>query len=1385
MTNCKNFSPKQQLLYAKYQALTRFAKVVMQLSAIISEPTTVSSLLRCLYRCSIDTGVNRQNFSREIHKSIELLISTELLNSKHECNTSMVEIICREAVHENFFKALSAAVKQEFIDTITNEPIKSSSPDSISRELRIDLYNSDIDSFHKHLIGYYQKNPSEEHPIAAICNNPFSDTWFATLPDHVQLLALNEILKDAINQLKPIHDVLAYLKTPSPTGAPAPISRHSSFSYLYISALLFQGESDDASKFLADIAEHGQAFGLDGWIKFIQGDINGARTSFETDIAALKTANNNQQAYFTGFEGVIYCFAHLHDAKEFRLNFLRELQISLDHLQPGNNFRHTYDTIYQIADLQESPSEHFTVFSDAFTDPTSIDCLVTALGSFWIESRLSPALQIKAANFFEAAQKSGFKWIAREFAEILYRTTREPQYKNFLSDFNATHKGQPLVDSISYELPWKRALKNLQKLSLTHNRSLPVKQTRLVWYLRTNSDQITEIIPKLQKINLDGQWSVGRSIALHKLSVLHETTFLTDQDKQICATLKHVKDSKHGLTYSFDLEQALIALIDHPLAYHLAPYPVQVEVIKRQPDLHIQQDRDFINIFFLPFPEENQRVVTHFETRNRLGIYSITPEIRKISEIVGSFGLHAPANEKNSFLQVLGSLANHCNIHTNFDAASLSLESIEADQRIYCQLSPSGAGFNVSLLCKPYTDGNRYFKPGDGAQVIISKLDGKTIQIIRNLKLEEKNALLVEQSCPSLQDNEVGEWEWSLQSLTDCLQLLEELELLTDKIVVEWPKGKRLKIIQSVHANQLMLKINKRRNWFEISGDLTIDEDTVLSLNDLLARIRQSKSNFIPLSENNYIALSSELKSHLQKISSIAWNDNDTLRFSPVAAMLLHNSDFPEDTLIADNHWHDLKSKIAECNDTIAQLPSTINTTLRTYQKTGFEWLSKLAYLGFGACLADEMGLGKTIQALSFILDQAPNGPCLVIAPTSVCFNWIDEASKFTPTLNTVTLPSFGREKTVRKLKSYDVLITSYGLLQQEQELLSEVQWQVIALDEAQAIKNMTTKRFKAALSLNGKHRVVTSGTPLENNLGELWSIFRFINPGLLGSISQFNKRFAGPIEKNSDLHAQKQLKKIVSPFILRRLKTQVLEELPSRTEVNLQVQLSEEEKTLYESYRREAVENLTNDTSPNGHRHIKILAEIMKLRRLCCNPNLIAPELKLNSSKLTVFDSILTDLLSGGHKVLVFSQFVDHLKILRKYIESRNIHYQYLDGSTSTAQRRVCVKAFQAGEGDVFLISLRAGGLGLNLTAANYVIHMDPWWNPAVEDQASDRVHRIGQKLPVTIYRLITQNTIEEKIVELHQHKRELAENLLKGTELSNKISSDELIKILSHETI
>jgi SNF2 family DNA or RNA helicase len=321
-------------------------------------------------------------------------------------------------------------------------------------------------------------------------------------------------------------------------------------------------------------------------------------------------------------------------------------------------------------------------------------------------------------------------------------------------------------------------------------------------------------------------------------------------------------------------------------------------------------------------------------------------------------------------------------------------------------------------------------------------------------------------------------------------------------------------------------------------------------------------------------------------------------------------------------------------------------------------------------------------------------------------------------------------------------------------------------------------------MALQGGFRMVCTGTPLENHLGELWNLFRFINPGLLGSLEQFNLRFAAPIEKPQDHRAtaaaRQRLRRLIQPFILRRTKTQVLDELPSRTEITLEVDLSAEETALYESLRRAALDNLEQVEGPAEKKSIQILAEIMRLRRACCNPNLVAPELKLASSKLAAFGRLLEGLLDNRHKVLVFSQFVDHLGLIRDYLDQQGVSYQYLDGATPMAERKKRVDAFQAGQGEVFLISLKAGGVGINLTAADYVVHMDPWWNPAVEDQASDRAHRMGQLRPVTIYRLVARHTIEEGIVELHGHKRELADSLLEGSDVAARMSAGEMLAML-----
>ncbi|MCB1944054.1 MAG: DEAD/DEAH box helicase, partial [Candidatus Accumulibacter sp.] len=436
-------------------------------------------------------------------------------------------------------------------------------------------------------------------------------------------------------------------------------------------------------------------------------------------------------------------------------------------------------------------------------------------------------------------------------------------------------------------------------------------------------------------------------------------------------------------------------------------------------------------------------------------------------------------------------------------------------------------------------------------------------------------------------------------------------------------------------------------------------------------------------------------------------------------------------------------------------------------------------------CLADDMGLGKTLQALGVILERAADGAALVIAPTSVCGNWLAEAQRFAPSLNVRVYSEASdgeRDELVGKAGPQDLLIVSYTLLQLAQERFAGRRWHTLIADEAQAIKNAAAKRSQAVFALDADFRLALTGTPVENRLADLWSIMRFANPGLLGSVSRFNERFAGPIERNRDRDAQHVLKRLVGPFVLRRTKSEVLQELPPRTELILTVTPEAAEAAHYEALRREAANEIdaSLDSAPQAQARFNILAQLTRLRRAACDPRLSTPEFGIAGAKVQAFAELANELIESGHKALVFSQFVDFLKVLREPLDQAGIAYQYLDGGTPAAERTRRVAAFQAGEGDLFLISLKAGGFGLNLTAADYVVITDPWWNPAAEDQAMGRAHRIGQQRPVTVYRLVTSGTVEERIVDLHHEKRALAESILAEGEASALPSTDDLVELI-----
>ena len=473
-----------------------------------------------------------------------------------------------------------------------------------------------------------------------------------------------------------------------------------------------------------------------------------------------------------------------------------------------------------------------------------------------------------------------------------------------------------------------------------------------------------------------------------------------------------------------------------------------------------------------------------------------------------------------------------------------------------------------------------------------------------------------------------------------------------------------------------------------------------------------------------------------------------------------------------------------------AEVPEDLAGILRYYQKTGFKWLKILDKYHFGGILADDMGLGKTVQMLSVIVDYAKNKdrkPSLVVSPSSLTLNWQNEVKKFTNKLKTIVIRGTLQERKclIENIKDYDLVITSYDLLKRDIDIYKEkdYQFKYVIADEAQYLKNSNTKNAKAIKQIKADTRYALTGTPIENSLAELWSIFDFIMPGYLFTYRKFKNLYETPIVKENDEKAMQKLKMLIEPFILRRNKKEVLTELPEKTVTVMNNEMNEEQRNLYLNYLARAKQELAEQIKLNGYEntHMQILAALTRLRQICCHPSLFIEGYKDGSSKLDQCIEIIQDAITGGHKILLFSGYTSMFEIIEKELKKRNIVYFKLTGSTKVDDRIKLVDEFNENpEIKVFLISLKAGGTGLNLTGADMVIHYDPWWNVSTENQATDRAYRIGQKNNVQVYKLITKNSIEEKIYELQEKKAKLADNMLDTkTTFINRFSKEEIMKL------
>jgi superfamily II DNA or RNA helicase len=581
-------------------------------------------------------------------------------------------------------------------------------------------------------------------------------------------------------------------------------------------------------------------------------------------------------------------------------------------------------------------------------------------------------------------------------------------------------------------------------------------------------------------------------------------------------------------------------------------------------------------------------------------------------------------------------------------------------------------------------------------------------------------------------------------------------------------------------AGEFKLAVTTGIDWFELGGRVEYGGGQGVSLPDLLAAAQRGDT-MVALGDGSMGMLPEDWLKKYGMLADLADSENGHLRFSSSQAALLDSLLAAQPEIRVDAAFQKVRQSLHEFEGVKPlDAPAGFHGELRPYQREGLGWLDYLQKFDFGGILADDMGLGKTIQVLALLqrrrTRRQAKAPSLAVVPRSLVFNWIEEAAKFTPRLRVLDYTGPSRHALRETFRDYDLVITTYGTLRTDIAELNTFEFDYLILDEAQAIKNADSQAAKAARLLRGRHRLAMSGTPIENHLGELWSIFEFLNPGMLGAGSVFKKGAAGDGDRSV-------LAKSLRPFILRRTKAQVVQDLPEKTEQTLHCDMETAQRQVYEELRahyRQAL--LRKDSAELDRSKIEVLEALLRLRQAACHPGLIDPGRATESSaKLDMLLPQIAEVVEEGHKALVFSQFTSFLSIVRDRLDQEKLAYEYLDGRTRNRAARV--ERFQNDPScPIFLISLKAGGLGLNLTAAEYVYLLDPWWNPAVEAQAIDRSHRIGQTQRVFAYRLICRDTVEEKILELQQKKRELADAILGGdNRILQGLTRDDLEFLLS----
>ena len=692
----------------------------------------------------------------------------------------------------------------------------------------------------------------------------------------------------------------------------------------------------------------------------------------------------------------------------------------------------------------------------------------------------------------------------------------------------------------------------------------------------------------------------------------------------------------------------------------------------------------------------------------------LTPPVRRLLGAMQSFRGVLPPESFDSLGPWISQLRQVAQVEVP-DALAGAMHPVA--RRLLLRLSDGpGQALQATLSARPLPLG-ALWPPGHGPKVVHGFVAQQAVHAQRDLPWESETAELLHRHLGLGEHTRLDAFSYRIEGQSSMLALLSAAARHRELVDIEWSERvRKLTITAPLRAENLSVRLFKKGHWLQLEGEVVGGTGKV-AVRRLLEAARRGE-RFVPVEGDTYAEIEQALWEKLQAAQAFGIDLKDAAKLASAAgpALLKHLERF---STAGDEETAAFLARVR--GQWAPALPPNTTEGLRGYQREGLLWLLQMASWAPGACLADEMGLGKTVQAIALMRARASLGPALVIAPTSVTHNWAQELARFAPELTVRAYRGRQRKQILGTLAQGHVVVLSYDVLLRDGDVFQGVSIATQIIDEAQWVKNAHTARARAVRRVQADFRLALSGTPVENRLGDLYSLFTLVAPGLLGSWARFRARFAVPIERYNVRDRSEHLRALISPFILRRQKQQVAKELPPRTEVVRRVELSRAERELYEAAVAEARDNLRKRKGPDEQTHTAhVLADLTRLRQLACHPRLVLRRPDAESSKLATFMRILDDLLPRGHRALVFSQFVEHLCLVREALDARGLRYQYLDGSTPAGERATSVQAFQSGNDPLFLISLKAGGTGVNLTAADYVIHLDPWWNPAAEDQAA-----------------------------------------------------------------